>query len=67
MANRARVLQGHKDYQLNTNGRHQARKAGSALEKEIFDRVYTSDLSRAYETADIILQVKRFAHFKNGF
>ena len=44
-------MQGHIDIELNARGREQARRLGLALEGEIFDAVYASDLQRALVTA----------------
>ncbi len=49
-------LQGRTDIELNDFGREQARKTGEGLRKNgiKFDRVYTSPLKRASETAGLI-------------
>lgn len=49
--NTRRVLQGKKDNPLNEQGRRQAREAGKKLAGIVFDKVYTSPLKRAVETA----------------
>ena len=54
--NAKHLLQGHTDTPLNENGRQQARKAGQWLKDQKYDQVYASDLSRAFETATIIVQ-----------
>lgn len=54
--NRIGKLQGHTDVPLNENGRRQAGRAAEGLRKVKFDACYSSDLSRAYETADIVLR-----------
>ncbi len=66
MANRDRVLQGQSDFPLNDLGRRQARAAGKSLREqiELLDAAYTSDLSRAAETMDIILETSG-AKFKD--
>ncbi len=48
-------LQGWTDVPLNENGRDLARKTGGGLTREgiYFDRIYTSPLSRARETAEL--------------
>ena len=45
---------------LNETGKIQAENCGKALEDVIFDAMYSSDLIRARQTCDIILQVEFF-------
>lgn len=52
--NLQRRIQGLTDIPLNDTGREQARAAGRLLARRRWDRVYTSPLSRARETAAII-------------
>lgn len=54
-ANRAGLLQGWFDCPLNDLGRRQAACAADYLQDKHLDAVYTSDLRRASETADIIV------------
>jgi 2,3-bisphosphoglycerate-dependent phosphoglycerate mutase len=44
-------IQGQTDVSLNDKGRWQAAQAGSALASQSIDVIFSSDLSRAYETA----------------
>ena len=53
--NKNRLFQGHADVALNETGRGQAEALARALAQELpFDRIVTSDLCRAKETADIL-------------
>lgn len=52
--NEKRLLQGNEDIELNEKGRELARITGKALEDVHFDKIYSSPLIRAYETANLI-------------
>lgn len=57
--NKAHHIQGRRDIPLNDFGRYQAKLAGEYI-KDLnikFDKIYSSPLSRAYETACIIKNV----------
>ncbi len=47
-------LQGATDIELSENGRDVARMTGAALKDTVIDRIYSSPLKRAYETACLI-------------
>lgn len=49
--NRDFLYQGQKDVPLSEEGKRQAQKLARALESEKFSAIYSSDLSRAFETA----------------
>lgn len=54
-ANRGGVFQGHMDVPLSDRGRKQAEAVAGALSEVRLDVVYSSDLSRAAETAKAIM------------
>ena len=57
--NKTGRFQGHSDIALSFEGRLQAEKARDRLATERFDAVYSSDLSRAKETAEILCQDRK--------
>lgn len=57
--NRLQRFQGNQDIPLSDEGRHQARLLAERLSDVRFDQVFSSDLSRARETAEIILSRNR--------
>lgn len=52
--NNAGRIQGHSDIALNENGRELAILTGKALKDVHFDKIFSSPLVRAYETANLI-------------
>ena len=56
--NAERRLQGHLDIALNAEGERQAAALGAALAVEHIDRVLSSDLARARQTADAIVAAR---------
>ncbi|NQW57411.1 MAG: histidine phosphatase family protein [Polynucleobacter sp.] len=61
--NRAKRLQGHLDISLNQEGITQANRLGKSLVNEPIDIAYSSDLSRAFDTAQAILAQRSIPHF----
>ena len=56
--NQEKRLQGRSDIPLNEYGIHLARVTAEALRSVPFDRIYSSPLLRAYETAQILGDIK---------
>lgn len=56
VANQNRILSGVFDHPLTNTGRHQARQVGRSLRGVRFAGVFTSVLTRAVETATLILE-----------
>ena len=52
--NLEKKTQGHTDISLNDNGREQALRVSDLLRNYKIDKIYSSDLLRASETAEII-------------
>ncbi len=63
--NAQKRLQGNTDIELNENGRRLAAITGHALEQTRIDKIYSSPLSRAYETAKLIAGTRNIPIFKN--
>lgn len=61
--NKEHRLQGHIDIPLNQVGIEQALLLAKALEEESIDLAYTSDLSRAFDTANAITKNKQIPTF----
>ena len=53
--NKEKRLQGQEDIPLNDFGRHLAKETGIGLRNVRFDLCFSSDLKRALETANLIL------------
>ena len=51
--------QGHLDVPLNKNGLYQAQSLAKYLQNEPIDAIYSSDLKRAYDTAQAIADAKQ--------
>jgi broad specificity phosphatase PhoE len=60
-ANAEGIWQGQMEFPLSEEGRRQASLAGRALSREPFEALYSSPLSRAFETAEIIRTQTGFA------
>lgn len=59
--NRAKRIQGHTDIALSDLGLAQARLLGRALQDQAIDALYASDLQRARQTAQAVLDVAAHA------
>ncbi len=55
------IVQGHTDIALNIVGQEQAKLLANELKNIPFSAVYTSDLQRAYKTAEIIILEKKLS------
>ena len=65
--NKENKFTGFKDVELSDLGREEARQAGISLRHIKFDKVFTSTLKRAYDTAGIALSSsEKNEHLKNG-
>jgi probable phosphoglycerate mutase len=62
--NVATRIQGQLDIGLNAKGRWQAQQVAQALAEETLDCIYSSDLSRAYATAQAIAAAQAQPHTK---
>lgn len=58
-------IQGHLDIPLNLNGKYQAGLVAERLKGIEIDRIYSSDLSRATETAFIIAEVLNISNVES--
>jgi 2,3-bisphosphoglycerate-dependent phosphoglycerate mutase len=54
--NKEKRIQGHIDTHLNENGREQAKRIAPLLQDKGIEAIYSSDLSRAFETANIVAE-----------
>jgi broad specificity phosphatase PhoE len=57
--NKMKILQGQMDYRLSEVGVDQARQLSKRLDELSLNAVFASDLSRAYETAQIMLEAAK--------
>lgn len=57
--NREARIQGHTDSSLTSKGIQQAKTIARLLQKQHFAKIFSSDLSRAYKTAEIIALEKK--------
>ncbi len=55
------IIMGHKDMPLTAQGETQARETSQKLKNVHFDSIYSSDLARARQTAEIIALEKKLA------
>lgn len=67
-----RIMQGSLDTKLNSEGEKQAREVGALIhQRERIDGIYSSNLQRAYRTAEIIsngeLTVEKIPEFQERF
>lgn len=54
--NKQKLMTGRKDVPLTEDGKEQAREAGRLLQTLVFDKAYSSTLSRAFNTAALALE-----------
>lgn len=64
-SNLEKRFQGHIDSPLNEVGLNQAKKIANYSQKLKIDKIYSSDLSRAYNTANEIAKLKKLEVIKN--
>lgn len=62
--NEKKLIQGHTDIPLNTKGKEQAKLLGKQLKDIDFDVVFSSDLLRAANSAEIIIKEKEMTVIK---
>ncbi|EDO42671.1 predicted protein [Nematostella vectensis] len=60
MENRLNIYQGHSDTVLSDKGIQQAKLVAKRLQDEKFNYIFSSDLQRAYKTAEYILEVNKY-------
>ena len=59
--NLKKLIQGHKDFPLTPEGIEDARRACNLIKDEEFAEIFSSDMSRARQTAEIIASEKHLA------
>ncbi|WP_209124189.1 histidine phosphatase family protein [Alkalihalobacillus sp. BA299] len=62
--NKLGIIQGWKDFSLSNEGKQQARYLSDYFQHKQLDYIYSSDLIRAYETANEIAKVKNITPHK---
>lgn len=65
VANNEKRFAGHSDFPLTEIGKKQAERCAEALKDEHIDAIYSSDLSRAFETAIPVAKAHGFAVIPN--
>jgi len=57
--NKQRKWQGHSDIPLNASGHSQTKKLAEILGDEPIDHIFSSDLSRAVQTAKAVSKIRK--------